>query len=75
MCYTMLNFDDLKRKIEDDIKNGKKISEAELHDINVRFISSYVSNNIKADPCLASEGIDANDYALICQEIRKTVKT
>lgn len=73
MCYTCLNFDDLKKRIENDLQSSRKISESELDDINIRFISSYMRNNIKADPCLASEIVDANDYALICQAIRKAV--
>lgn len=75
LCYTCLNFDDLKNRIENDLAAGKAISAPELEDINIRFITSYMRNNIKADPCLASYASDANDYALICQAIRKFVNS
>lgn len=69
LCRKVKNFEELKKKIEDDLINKPNIDN--LENINYRFITSYFRNTIKGNIYLAGEEKDPNDYKLIYQKIVK----
>ncbi|MCG2700272.1 hypothetical protein L6274_04450, partial [Candidatus Parcubacteria bacterium] len=56
-------------KIKKDIEKRPEISD--LQETNLRFIVSYLRNNLSADMLSAEKKEDKNDYKLVCREIKK----
>ena len=70
-CRKVINFQDLKDKIKEDLKNS--IEHNHLEDDNMRFIISYARSSIPANILNASQQEDKNDYKMICLKIKKWV--
>lgn len=69
LCKKVVNFEDLKQRIKEDLKTGIKTSS--LEEINMRFIISYLRSSFLANIFYAQEKEDKNDYEMICREIKK----
>lgn len=69
LCRKLKSFEELKNKIEEDLKSKPEIGN--LEDINNRFITSYFRNTILGDIAAASRKVDANDYKEMYNNIKK----
>ncbi len=71
LCRKVKNFEELKKKIEDDLVDKPRIDD--LENINYRFIVSWFRNTIKGSIVSASQGKDINDYRLIYENLKKVL--
>jgi len=72
LCRKIVNFDDLKNKIKEDQKT--KPENLNLENDNIRFIVSYVRNNIAGNIFIGDGTNDKNDYKLICRSLREMTR-
>ncbi len=72
LCRKVSGFDDLKNKIEHDIKQPQDTTN--LGDVNIKYIYSYFKNTIEGSIAKVSLNEDTNNYAQICEDIANTKK-
>ena len=68
-CAKVNGFEELKRKISEDLANPPDRGNQE--ETNIRFVVSYFRNTIPGDIFSASAANDTNDYRRIYDEVKK----
>ena len=65
--FNIKEFEELEKKIQEDLQDTRL--PADLEDINIRFVVSYVRNTLPGGMISAGEQKDVNDYTLIHQSL------
>lgn len=69
LCRKVNGFEELRKKIQEDIINKPVV--VNLENINIRFIVSYFKNTIAGNIVAASSKNDTNDYRAIYKDIKR----
>ncbi|MDO8530230.1 MAG: hypothetical protein Q7S10_02380 [bacterium] len=70
-CQKVVNFEDLKQKIKEDLEKRQVMPD--LEEINLRFIIAYLRTSMVANIFDAGNTEDKNDYKLIASKIKQWV--
>ena len=70
LCRRVNSFEELKQKIEQDLKNKPVVSDSES--VNIRFVISYFKSTIPVNLFAAASDNDSNNYKVIYEDIKKT---
>lgn len=73
LCRRVRNFDELRERIEKDIRTPPQMSD--LQDINLRFGVSYIRNTVPGEIGAASAFEDKNNYKAIVGAFRERVQS